>query len=242
VADKGFAETPVFATVIWALDSIAIPRGGGSDAAETRQKAIDIIAERQELIEREGGYSPVVIFPEGGTSNGTHLMKFKLGAFKAEHRITPMFLKYPNKQTVSLAFEVVELLPLWFLHLSCFWYTVEVGIMPDFEPNEYLFTEHADKGTERWEIYAWAVRDAIHKAGSFESTDVPHRVKAQYENYMRRLPGAPQPSEIWADYQKSIGNHPSKLIQPIVGLGIEGRESIKEQLLPNLNGDDLEKA
>jgi hypothetical protein len=35
--------------------------------------------------------------------------------------------------------------------------------MPDFEPNEYLFETHMDKGNDRWEIYAWAVRDIMLK-------------------------------------------------------------------------------
>ena len=42
-----------------------------------------------------------------------------------------------------------------------------VHVLPDFQPNEYLFETHKDKGTERWEIYAWAVRDIMMKAGNF---------------------------------------------------------------------------
>ena len=49
--------------------------------------------------------------------------------------------------------------------------------MPDFEPNEWLYEKHADKGTERWEIFAWAVRDIIAKTGRFELCETPHRVK-----------------------------------------------------------------
>lgn len=49
--------------------------------------------------------------------------------------------------------------------------------MPKFIPNEYLFKTHADKGTERWEIYAWAVRDAMMKCGQFEQCDISFRVK-----------------------------------------------------------------
>ena len=59
-----------------------------------------------------------------------------------------------------------------------------MGKMPDFEPNEYLFETHADKGSERWEIYAWALRDAMMKAGGFKQCDMPLRVKVQYENYL----------------------------------------------------------
>jgi len=45
--------------------------------------------------------------------------------------------------------------------------------MPPFTPNDYLFEKHADKGKEKWEIFAWAVRDAMMKSGNFESIDIP---------------------------------------------------------------------
>lgn len=39
--------------------------------------------------------------------------------------------------------------------------------LPLFVPNDYLFEKHKDKGTEKWEIIAWAVRDAMAKVGGF---------------------------------------------------------------------------
>ena len=66
--------------------------------------------------------------------------------------------------------------------------------MPDFQPNEYLFKTHADKGSERWEIYAWAVRDIMMKTGNFESNDQPLKLKIQYEKYMTMQKGAPAPT------------------------------------------------
>lgn len=43
--------------------------------------------------------------------------------------------------------------------------------MPPMQPNEYLFREHADKGKEKWEIFAWAVRDVMCKVGGFGKHD-----------------------------------------------------------------------
>lgn len=65
--------------------------------------------------------------------------------------------------------------------------------MPDFVPNEYLFEQHAHKGDERWEIYAWAVRDLIIKAGNFGECNMSFKAKLVYENYMRMNPGAVDP-------------------------------------------------
>lgn len=57
--------------------------------------------------------------------------------------------------------------------------------MPDFHPNEHLYRKHADKGEENWEIYAWAVRDAMMKCGDFEPIDIPLKMKFRYEAWMR---------------------------------------------------------
>lgn len=65
-----------------------------------------------------------------------------------------------------------------------------VHVLPDFQPNEYLFETHKDKGTERWEIYAWAVRDIMMKAGNFQACDLSLRSKFAYEAYMQRKRGA----------------------------------------------------
>jgi hypothetical protein len=48
-------------------------------------------------------------------------------------------------------------------------------ILPDFEPNEYLFETHGNKGKERWEIFAWAVRDIMQKNGEFGICDMSLR-------------------------------------------------------------------
>ena len=53
--------------------------------------------------------------------------------------------------------------------------------LPLFCPNEYLFEQHKDKGNDRWEIMAWAVRDVMAKVGTFEKNEQPYREKMQYE-------------------------------------------------------------
>jgi len=116
-------------------------------------------------------------------------MKFKKGAFFAEKTVKPMYMKY-KCHSVSPAFDVMEFLPLVILHLSWACYTCEVTVMPDFQPNDYLFETHTDKGAERWEIFSWAVRDAMLKSGNFEACDLPLRQKMQYEAYMQQKPGA----------------------------------------------------
>ena len=56
--------------------------------------------------------------------------------------------------------------------------------MPPFLPNDYLFETHADKGSEKWEIFAWAVRDAMSRNCNFGKTDTDAKDKQIYRNFI----------------------------------------------------------
>ena len=53
-----------------------------------------------------------MIFPEGGTTNGTSLIKFKKGAFVAEKTVRPVILKWGLDGTMIPSFDIMEMLPL----------------------------------------------------------------------------------------------------------------------------------
>jgi len=55
--------------------------------------------------------------------------------------------------------------------------------LPAFQPNDYLFTKHADKGTEKWEIFAWATRDLMSKVGGFGQHDISFKNRINTWNY-----------------------------------------------------------
>ena len=45
--------------------------------------------------------------------------------------------------------------------------SLEVVRLPCFVPNEHLFTKHKELGTERWEVFANAVRNCMADAMNF---------------------------------------------------------------------------
>ncbi len=76
--DIEFKKVPLMSNIANVIDSIYIPRGG---TEEKRNQVLALIKDRQDLIESSGKYFPLLIFPEGGTTNGSSLLKFKKGAF-----------------------------------------------------------------------------------------------------------------------------------------------------------------
>ena len=126
-----------------------------------------------------------MIFPEGSTSNGTSILPFKRGAFHSLLPVKPVSVKYPTYNTVFPANEVMQdhivmilgscnLLPTF----------VKVTLYPVFEPTEYLWRQHADKGQSKWEIYAWAVRDLISQHTGLPPCNQPYSEQLQYFKYL----------------------------------------------------------
>ena len=70
------------------------------------------------------------------------------------------------------------------MQMSLFDFKCTVRELPLFIPNDYLFETHANKGNDRWEVYAWAIREIIAEVGGFEKSELPYRAKLQYETIL----------------------------------------------------------
>ena len=134
----------------------------------------------------------MLVFVEGGTTNNSALLKFKKGAFIAEKRVKPIILDW-KVGSVHPAYDTIEVLVLAILQLSWSCMKCNIKEMPDFDPNDYLFETFKDKGKDRWEIYAWAVRDVMLKAGNLEPCDMSFKEKMKYEAYMQMDPKVSSP-------------------------------------------------
>ena len=206
VLEANLRNDCILGTVADALNSLYIDRGGSK---EYLQKRVEAIGERQEAIEKSGGQlNRLLIFPAGACDNGSVLSPLRKGPFVSERRVTPVVARLDLTATVSISADVVDIVPSLIVHLC--WLgcqTVEQLILPDFEPTEYLFDTHADKGPERWKIIAWAVRDAMSKASGLPASDLPCRLKVPYDNYLnQRTDEDPVPQML--EYLESIGQAP----------------------------------
>jgi hypothetical protein len=64
-------------------------------------------------------------------------------------------------------------------------FTVTIYVLPPLKPTKYLLETHKDKGKTDWEIFAWATREVMAKAGKFETIDgIQTRDKAEYKKFM----------------------------------------------------------
>jgi lysophosphatidylcholine acyltransferase/lyso-PAF acetyltransferase len=89
---------------VLAAEGLFCPRGG---TPEAREQTVKLIEDRQrEVHEGRSTKSPLVIFPEGSTSNGTCILPFKRGAFSSLLPVKPLSVNY-KCPTVHSANEVI---------------------------------------------------------------------------------------------------------------------------------------
>eukprot|EP01122_Echinamoeba_exundans_P000752 TRINITY_DN10689_c0_g1_i1.p1 TRINITY_DN10689_c0_g1~~TRINITY_DN10689_c0_g1_i1.p1 ORF type:complete len:344 (+),score=35.74 TRINITY_DN10689_c0_g1_i1:37-1068(+) len=102
VAKEGTKKVPFIGYLSQAWNSVYAPSALElqRDAPENSEKVLDQVKKSTTdlIVERQKSpkpYPPLVIFPEGTTTNGQYLIAFKSGAFVAGEPVQPVVLKYP---------------------------------------------------------------------------------------------------------------------------------------------------
>lgn len=90
VSRKSIMKWPGIGPIAAANDSIFLDRVG---TKEEKIAAIKAIEARQKENE-EKGRPPLHVFPEGATTNGEYLLKFKKGPFSGFNSVQPVCYKY----------------------------------------------------------------------------------------------------------------------------------------------------
>mmetsp|Transcript_19777 Transcript_19777/g.30505 ORF Transcript_19777/g.30505 Transcript_19777/m.30505 type:complete len:84 (+) Transcript_19777:678-929(+) len=83
----------------------------------------------------------MIIHPEGGTTNGHYLIKFKRGAFVGCRSIMPKVHKY-HSFFQSQCTGIIDNLPHYLMASAIPFSYVEKIELPVFRPNEYFFKHH----------------------------------------------------------------------------------------------------
>lgn len=128
---------------------------------ESRKKAVTELIER---LTSKGYWPQMLMFPEGTTTNGRALIKFKPGAFLAGVPVQPVLLRYPNKlDTVRWTYKGVSWTEALWHTASQFYTNMTVEFLPVYNPSE---EEKKDPN-----LYADNVQKLMAKALGVPATD-----------------------------------------------------------------------
>lgn len=128
---------------------------------ESRKKAVTQLTER---LTSEGYWPQMLMFPEGTTTNGSALIKFKPGAFLAGVPVQPVLLRYPNKlDTVRWTYKGTTWVESLWHTVSQFYTNMTVEFLPVYNPSQ---EEKNDPN-----LYADNVQKLMAKALGVPATD-----------------------------------------------------------------------
>lgn len=116
VAGAFIKDIPILSTISKIMGCVFVPRGGSK---EQLSGSLQKIMERSEIIERDGSFPRIAIFPEGTCTNNTCLIKFRRGAFYDLRPLIPVTIKYKFGM-VSPAVDALEMSYMCFLVCASF--------------------------------------------------------------------------------------------------------------------------
>mmetsp|Transcript_13510 Transcript_13510/g.49145 ORF Transcript_13510/g.49145 Transcript_13510/m.49145 type:complete len:355 (-) Transcript_13510:120-1184(-) len=126
---------------------------------------------------------PFLVFPEGTTTNGKTLLKYRAGAFEPRVPVLPFFLKYHSMSGTSWCWVAPLDIVHHFLQLLCeISSTVDIHVMPLYTPSEEELTDS--------HVYANNVQKYVAKANGVPATE--KTVKDAHEFWGR----------IWGSYRE----------------------------------------
>lgn len=182
VSKASIRNFPGIGRIAVAIDCVFLDRAGSK---EEKLKAAKVIEERQaenELTDRP----PILIYPEGATTNNEQIITFKRGAFSGLHSIQPLSLKYESLNGISTQNDTLySALHFYFIALNL-GVTLNMKIYPVFIPNDYFWQHHLKQGEEKWQAYARVIREEIIAKGwDFKLVDLSMEKKLELKAIMK---------------------------------------------------------
>ena len=151
------------------------------ESQEDRAKILIQLEERQKAF-YEGKYlAPLLLFPEGTTTNGQYILKFKKGAFYHLLPIKPQLTLLNPNANYSVAIGVSSAVFNYFRSLCYFGFDINLCELPVIKPTEYMFEHYSDLGGEKWEIFAEVTRKIMCEIGGLKPSDKTFRNSKHYE-------------------------------------------------------------
>ena len=146
----------------------------------SRAEIFDKLYERQNLYMEGKFFSPLCLFPEGTTTSGRNILKFKKGAFFHLLPIKPEMIYIDQNSEYHITCGAQNLLWNTLTFLCYFGTKMYYTFLPVIKPTEYMFKNYAHFGKEKWEIYANVVKNMYAEIGKFKMSDLGHRDKDFY--------------------------------------------------------------
>ena len=177
ISKESVIRTPIIGKIAQVLQTIFVDRNNPNSRKEVLEK---IIQKQKNFLNGEP-VIPFMIFPEGTTTSGRHLLKFKRGAFYSLLPIKPNIV-HPNLNPhFHLGCGSTDVGVNYLRSLTELFVQTEYIELPIMTPNDYMKNNFTSYGKEDWEIYAEVAREIMCELGGFKKSDKHYRDSARYK-------------------------------------------------------------
>ena len=152
---------------------------------EDRMKIFQELEQRQQDFYDGKILSPLLLFPEGTTTNGKYILKFKRGAFYHLLPIKPQIILLDNNLNYSVAIGVGSVGFNYYRSLCYFGCNMNLVELPVIKPTEYMWENYSDLGKEKWEIFAEVTRKIMCEISGLKPSNKNFRDSKYYETCLR---------------------------------------------------------
>ena len=132
----------------------------------------------------QGKAGPLIVFAEGGTTNGNYITQFKKGAFASLKAVKPVLQKnWCMRGSIARG----DLMGFWqwtfLVPFNTIVHIPEIVELPVFEPNEFFWNKYWDGKNEddKWKVYARAVQEMYSEVGGLKMSDSVQEDKEAYK-------------------------------------------------------------
>ena len=150
------------------------------ECLEERKKIFDQLEERQKLFYEGKFLAPLCLFPEGTTSCGRNILKFKKGTFYALLPVKPVIINHYQESSYHLSIGAGSAVLSYIKNFCHFIETLYIIEMPIIRPTKFMFEKYKNLGKEKWEIYAEVVRKIYSEIGGLEESSFGLRDEKKY--------------------------------------------------------------
>jgi len=175
VGKKEVKHYPLIGNIARSIQCIWVER----EKRDQKDSIMEAIKERVKNIEEGKNFPPIVMFPEGTTTNGEYLASFKKGAFTPLAPVKITCLKYTGPR-FNPSLDLLDT-GLTFLFTFCqLWNGLEIYEFDTFYP-DYLKLQ----GEDDWKIYADKVKNIMVTALGCKSSEMGFADKSVYFKTVR---------------------------------------------------------
>lgn len=144
------------------------------------------LEKRQKAYYNKEIHTPLLLFPEGTTSAGRNILKFKKGAFVAGLPIKPVIMRTDRNANFSLACGSSHIVLNFFRAMTHWHHDLYFTELPVIRPTEYMYEKYKEFGKEKWEVFMEVVKRMYCEIGGFGPSEKGLEDSMKYIRSMRK--------------------------------------------------------